>query len=863
MKAQRFSSKGAALTLIFAIGFCPVASHARGRAGQTQSDGRGLRTQPTKPVDSLPGTTKRFALVIGVDEYQDTQINALEGASNDAKAIVEALVKYAGFPRDQVVLLTSDQPTERRPTRGNILRRLSNLRTAVPKDGLLLVAFAGHGIERGDQAYLLPSDAQLSGDVSLLEDTAINVDEIRRRILQTGVGQVVMLLDACRNDPSAGRGDADNRLTRKFAQSFSFEERNSDVKAFATIYATDVGYRAYEYKEKKQGYFTWALVEALSGAAANAKGEVTLNGVVNYLQDAVPKRISLDLGSGKVQKPYAVIQGYKANDLVLSKVAVAENVAILDPAALERGDWEKIQTSADAAAFREHLRKYPNGLFAEQANWEMIQNSNDPEDFKSFLKRFPNSRKAKRAVDLAEDATWERIKNSKNVTDYRAYLKDYPSGRYSELALRRVEPPPAPPTRVEAAAPKPEKRVLSIITDPPAAGVTITSRNSAIRPVVGQASSGKFTAELPPGVYDVEVTAARYSNGKNSVKLEKDEYLKIDLVPLTGSIQIGPLDPNAVVLIDGIKPAAMNVNKAEKSIEVLDLLAGLHKLKVIQPDKNEWTKDVNVEAGKAKFVVADFKVPVVNLTISTEPEAEVYIDDNYSGRANERGELKVSALAPGLHRIRAKKNEYEAAEKSQSFAAGDAGFAIKLKRTVFSAEFVDDFSGGANSWIAPSTWQASPGKLKVQGAGVGIVRDSIFKDFRMEFDLTFSNGKGAVWILRSQSENAYYMFQLTGPATSTPNLFRTFVYQDGQAKLLKVFRVPENLSIPGDKFHIIIEANGPDIKHFLQLKSNPSATQPQPFSVVTDNTFSNGRVGFGTKDGEEFVVQFMSVIPVR
>jgi hypothetical protein len=104
-----------------------------------------------------------------------------------------------------------------------------------------------------------------------------------------------MLLDACRNDPSAGRGDADNRLTRKFAQSFNFEERNSEVKAFATVYATDVGYRAYEYKEKKQGYFTWALVEALSGAAANDRGEVTLSGVINYLQDAVPRRISLDL----------------------------------------------------------------------------------------------------------------------------------------------------------------------------------------------------------------------------------------------------------------------------------------------------------------------------------------------------------------------------------------------------------------------------------------------------------------------------------------------------------------------------------------------------------------------------------------
>src|SRR5215510_5987799 len=115
---------------------------------QTQKDGRGLRASAAKVVESLPASSKRFALVVGVDEYEDTQISKLEGAGNDAKSIVEALVRYAGFPRDQVVLLTADQPVERKPTRGNILRRLSNLRTAMPKDGLLLVAFAGHGIER-------------------------------------------------------------------------------------------------------------------------------------------------------------------------------------------------------------------------------------------------------------------------------------------------------------------------------------------------------------------------------------------------------------------------------------------------------------------------------------------------------------------------------------------------------------------------------------------------------------------------------------------------------------------------------------------------------------------------------------------
>jgi uncharacterized caspase-like protein len=845
------------------ISICPALNGALISRAQTQKDSRGMRVAPGKPVESLPTNSKRFALVIGVDEYEDSQINKLEGAGNDAKAIVEALVQYAGFPRDQVKLLTADQPTERRPTRNKILRQLSNMRGAVPKDGLLLIAFAGHGIERGDQAYLLPSDAELSNDVSLLEQSSINVDDMRKRIVETGVGQVLLILDACRNDPSAGRGDADNRLTNKFTEHFNFDERNSEVKAFATLYATDVGSRAYEYKEKKQGYFSWALVEGLRGAAANDKGEVTLGSLLDYLQAQVPKRIRLDLGTGKIQKPYAMIQGYKANDLVLSKVAAAENVSIIDPTAGERGDWEIAQATNNPTGLLGYLKKYPSGMFAEQALWESIRNSEDPTDFKTYLKRFPNGKNASFAVMLGENALWERIKNSKNVSDYQNYLKEYPKGRFAEIAIRRGQPAPPPLVKTDTAPVKPLNGILVVLTNT-AANVLVKPRDAALKPVQGQSVDNKFRAELPPGVYDIEVSAAKYSPKKvPGITLEKDEAVPVELIPLAGAIQIGGVEPNASVFIDDQKPVSVNIRKDEKLIELPDISAGLHKLRVIQSNQSEWSKDVEVEGGRTRYVAAEFKVALVGLVVKTEPEAEIYIDDNYGGRANEKGEIRISNLAPGQHRIRAKKNEYEPAEKAQTFSAGPAELRLALNRTVFSPEFVDTFDEELKFWNAPKTWQASAGKLKVQGPGIGLIKDTSYKDFRMEFDLTFGNAKGAVWVLRGQDETTCYLFQLTGPGTSSPNRFQTYLYQNGQVKLLKTFQVPENLGVPGDKFHIIIEATGPQIKHYLLVKSNPKATQPQPFSLMSDSTFSNGRIGFGTKDGEEFVVQFVSVVPAK
>lgn len=282
---------------------------------QTTSQGRQLERKADK-VKVWPSKTKRWALIIGVDRYRDTQINALRGSVNDAHALANALVTYAGFPPDQVIVLSTDQSEERQPTRINILTYLSNLAALVPKDGLFLFSFAGHGIERGGQAFLIPSDARLSRDISLLEESAVSVTRMHDRIKAIGVGQVIVLLDACRNDPG-GRAGAPNSMTTAYTK-FNFDVRNREVEAFATLYATAVGQRAYEYTEKKQGYFTWAIVEALKGGAANEKGEVTLSALLKFVQDVVPKRIAIDLGANEQQRPFAIIEGYRADELVVS-----------------------------------------------------------------------------------------------------------------------------------------------------------------------------------------------------------------------------------------------------------------------------------------------------------------------------------------------------------------------------------------------------------------------------------------------------------------------------------------------------------------------------------------------------------------
>jgi len=196
--------------LILAL-VCALSSYPPTAQGtQLQEQARQLAHPPVKV---LANKASRWALIIGVDEYEDKNISPLYGATNDANALAKALKDHAGFDEDQIIVLTNDQDRSRRPTRLNILRYLSNLKALVPKGGLLLFSFAGHGIENNRRAFIIPSDAVYTDDIKLLQQTAIDVETIKEGIKDSEATQVLILLDACRNDPLNGRADSVNPLT--------------------------------------------------------------------------------------------------------------------------------------------------------------------------------------------------------------------------------------------------------------------------------------------------------------------------------------------------------------------------------------------------------------------------------------------------------------------------------------------------------------------------------------------------------------------------------------------------------------------------------------------------------------------------
>lgn len=281
-----------------------------------------------KSIDVMPAEAERYALLIGVEKYQDKSVGSLEGPSKDVAELKTAL-RMAGFPEDNIIVLASDSPAELQPTHNNIVKHLTGLKTWVPTGGLLVVAFSGHGYEPpepGSQPYLLPSDVVFSAELEALEQTSIPLKNLHKAISGAHFKKVIVLIDACRDQfDHAKKGPASSSiLTKRYEDALKWDRQNDHIEAFATLFATGEGHPAYIFKEKRESYFSYVFVQGVKGDAKDANNRITLGSLESYLENQVPPLVKKDYGERAIQEPHATISGFKANDLLIRTVSTAD-----------------------------------------------------------------------------------------------------------------------------------------------------------------------------------------------------------------------------------------------------------------------------------------------------------------------------------------------------------------------------------------------------------------------------------------------------------------------------------------------------------------------------------------------------------
>ncbi|MSQ83920.1 MAG: hypothetical protein EXR77_13735 [Myxococcales bacterium] len=268
--------------------------------------------EPVTEPTAAPKPRRIWSVAIGISDYQYSGrgISDLQYAAADAQAFDKMVANprfgATGVPPEQRVVLTDKQATL-----ANVRSALLDFLGKAGKDDLVVVLFAGHGSPdplRPEEMYLLVADT----DPTKLASTALPMVEMRRAFERIKSDHVVFFADACHSAAIAMPGtqlratDAGNRIHHTLGD-LSKISRNRVVVTLSEVQEKSMQGRRWQH-----GVFTWALLQAVDGAAdaaadaaGNRDGVIQLSEVIEFIRNRV------EAETGFAQHPaIMVIEGY-------------------------------------------------------------------------------------------------------------------------------------------------------------------------------------------------------------------------------------------------------------------------------------------------------------------------------------------------------------------------------------------------------------------------------------------------------------------------------------------------------------------------------------------------------------------------
>ena len=291
----------------------------------------------------------RVALVVGNGGYDPANIARLANPVNDARLMASALERV-GF--DVSLVTDAGQDAMRRAIKafGKRLRGAGD--TAVG-----LFYYAGHGVETGGSNYLIPIGAEVESAMDLQSD-AVPAQWVLSRMEAAGNRLNMVILDACRNNPYAGRVRGGGRgLARMDAPSGSL-----------IAYSAAPGQVAADGEGENSPY-TLALAEAL--VEPGMKVEEMFKRVRVRVEDETGRR-------GRTQTPwessslrgdfYFVAPRPAGGGAAPSPAAAAASGAAgLTEDRLAARAYEAAERVATVLAYEAVVRRFPDSIYAELA----------------------------------------------------------------------------------------------------------------------------------------------------------------------------------------------------------------------------------------------------------------------------------------------------------------------------------------------------------------------------------------------------------------------------------------------------------------------------------------------------------------
>lgn len=231
------------------------------------------------PSYRLPERPHDFALVVGIEGY--ASIQPAELAERDARAVRDHLIAL-GYPERNVIHLAGPEAG-----RAAIAKYVESwLPLNVTEKSRVFVYFAGRGAPdfKTRQAYLLPWD----GDPRYLKNTGYPLRRLYEKLGALKAREVLIVLDT--SFSGTGERSALAKGTRPLVtQVEAGAAPNSKV---AVLSACSTEESAAVLRSQGHGLFTYYLLKALNGAAADSSGQVTLRSLFKYVSPNVQDEAS-------------------------------------------------------------------------------------------------------------------------------------------------------------------------------------------------------------------------------------------------------------------------------------------------------------------------------------------------------------------------------------------------------------------------------------------------------------------------------------------------------------------------------------------------------------------------------------------
>jgi hypothetical protein len=211
--------------------------------------------------------SKRLALVIGIDRWEDYRLNYVRFASDDAKSLEAALTAAEGgmdVPAKNLRTLVDE-----RATLAGIRDAVENFLAAraTPED-LVLIYYAGYGCasEDGQEGYLLAYDTKVDD----LGKTALSLAELQKMLASIKARNVIVVVDGAFNADEASRCATRTVFPGKTVEIPEASLSRLGGPGRVVLFAAGPNEGAQTFAPKKHGMFTHFLLEGIDPAAKPA-----------------------------------------------------------------------------------------------------------------------------------------------------------------------------------------------------------------------------------------------------------------------------------------------------------------------------------------------------------------------------------------------------------------------------------------------------------------------------------------------------------------------------------------------------------------------------------------------------------------